>query len=95
MSSWPKAASVPESSAIRRRNRWANGTPRVWMPTSATPGEVGIALDDLVRDPRQRFRDRLGIEDGRRCRGVRAQGAFRVWLTFDYLSRPHGTGLCR
>jgi hypothetical protein len=40
--------------------------------------EVGVALDDLVRDPRQRLRDRLGIEDGRRCRSVRAQGAFRA-----------------
>jgi hypothetical protein len=40
--------------------------------------EVGVALDDLVRDPRQGLRDRLGIEDGRRCRGVRAQGAFRA-----------------
>jgi len=25
--------------------------------------EVGVALDDLVRDARQRLRDRLGIED--------------------------------
>jgi hypothetical protein len=40
--------------------------------------EVGVALDDLVRDPRQRLGDRLGIEDSRGCRGVRAQGAFRV-----------------
>jgi hypothetical protein len=46
-------------------------------------GEVGVALDDLVRDPRQRLRDRLGIEDGRTCRGVRAQGALRALLTFD------------
>jgi hypothetical protein len=42
------------------------------------PGEIGVALDDLVRNPRQRLRDRLGIEDGRSCRGVRAQGAFRA-----------------
>jgi hypothetical protein len=40
--------------------------------------EVGIALDDLVRDPRDRLRDRLGIEDGRGCRGVRAQSAVRA-----------------
>jgi hypothetical protein len=42
------------------------------------PREVGVALDDLVRDPRDRLPDRLGVEDRRRCRGVRAQGAFRV-----------------
>jgi hypothetical protein len=47
-------------------------------PDERDPGEVGIALDDLVRDPRDRLRDRLGIEDSRGCRGVRAQGAFRV-----------------
>jgi hypothetical protein len=40
--------------------------------------QVGVALDDLVRDPRDRLRDRLGIENGRSCRGVRAQGAFRA-----------------
>src|SRR5205085_2326376 len=36
MSSWPRATSRPVKSAIRRRRRWASGTPRVWMPTSAT-----------------------------------------------------------
>jgi hypothetical protein len=52
-------------------------------PDQGDLGEVGVALDDLVRDARDRLRDRLGIEDGRRCRGVRAQGAFRACLTFD------------
>jgi hypothetical protein len=47
-------------------------------PDEGDLAKVGVALDDLVRDPRERLRDRLGIEDGRRCRGVRAQGAFRV-----------------
>jgi hypothetical protein len=28
--------------------------------------EIGIALDDLVRDPRQRLADRVGVEDGLR-----------------------------
>jgi hypothetical protein len=46
-------------------------------------GEVGVAFDDLVRDPRDRLLDRLGIEDGRGCGSVRAQGAFRALLTFD------------
>jgi hypothetical protein len=40
--------------------------------------QIRVALDDLVRDPRDRFRDRLGVEDGSSCRGVRAQGAFRA-----------------
>jgi hypothetical protein len=40
--------------------------------------QVGVALDDLVRDPRDRLRDRLGVENCRSFRGVRAQGAFRV-----------------
>jgi hypothetical protein len=41
-------------------------------------GEVGIALDDLVRDPRQRPRDRLGIEDGGSCRGLGGYVAVRA-----------------
>jgi hypothetical protein len=41
-------------------------------------GEVGVALDDLVGDPRDRLRDRLGIENGRAYGGVRAQREFRV-----------------
>jgi hypothetical protein len=28
--------------------------------------EVGISLDDLVGDPRQRLADRVGVEDGLR-----------------------------
>jgi hypothetical protein len=40
--------------------------------------EVGVALDDLVRDPRQRLGDRLGIEDGRCCRGLGGYVAVRV-----------------
>jgi hypothetical protein len=40
------------------------------------PGQVGVPLDDLMRDPRQRLADRLGVEDRRSRRGVRAQGAF-------------------
>jgi hypothetical protein len=47
------------------------------------PLEVAVALDDLVRDPRQRALDRLGIEDSLGFRGVRAYGALRALLTFD------------
>jgi hypothetical protein len=47
------------------------------------PREVGVSLDDLVRDPRQRLADRVGIEDGRGFRGLRGYRAVRAWLTFD------------
>jgi hypothetical protein len=47
------------------------------------PVEVGVALDDLVGDPRQRPLDRLGIEDSLGLGGLRAYGALRALLTFD------------
>jgi hypothetical protein len=40
--------------------------------------EVGVALRDLVRDPRDRLRDRLGIENGGRCRGFGGYVAVRA-----------------
>jgi len=40
--------------------------------------EVGVALDDLVRDPRKRLRDRLGIENDRGCRGFGGYVAVRA-----------------
>jgi hypothetical protein len=61
------------------------------------PVEVGVALDDLVRDPRQRALDRLGIEDGLRFRGLRAvQGTLRALLTFYSFpaSRDRVKGVC-
>jgi hypothetical protein len=45
--------------------------------------EVGIALDDLVADPRQRALDRIGVENDLRWRGLRGYGALRALLTFD------------
>jgi hypothetical protein len=36
--------------------------------------EIGVPLDDLVRDPRQRALDRLSIEDSLRFGGLRAGG---------------------
>jgi hypothetical protein len=36
-------------------------------PDERDSGEVGVALDDLVRDARDRLRDRLGIEDSGGC----------------------------
>jgi len=32
--------------------------------------KIGVALDDLVRDPRQRLRDRVDVENRSRCRGL-------------------------
>jgi hypothetical protein len=52
-------------------------------PNERDAREIGIALDDLVGDPRQRALDRLGIEDSLRFRGVRLYGALRALLTFD------------
>jgi hypothetical protein len=46
-------------------------------------GKLGIALDDLVRDPRQRLRDRLGVENGSGYRGLRGYAVLRAILTFD------------
>jgi hypothetical protein len=62
----------PPAQALRERD-----AARV-DPDEGDLREVGVALDELVRDPRQRLRDRLGIEDGRSRRSVRAQGAFRA-----------------
>jgi hypothetical protein len=45
--------------------------------------EVGVPLDDLVGDPRQRLRDRVDVEKRSRCRGLRGYGPLRANLTFD------------
>jgi hypothetical protein len=45
------------------------------------PLEVGVALDDLVRNPRQRALDRLGVENGSGFGGLGAYGALRALLT--------------
>jgi hypothetical protein len=45
--------------------------------------KVGIALDDLVRDSRERALDRLVVEEDFRCGGLGAYGALRALLTFD------------
>jgi len=59
-------------------------------PDQRDPLELGVPLDDLVRDPRQRALDRLGIEDSLRFRGLRAQGALRALLTLGLLSGLSG-----
>jgi hypothetical protein len=47
------------------------------------PAEVGVPLDDLVRDPRQRLRDRVGVEQRGRGGGFGGYGPLRANLTFD------------
>src|SRR5919106_1575423 len=42
MSSVPSGTCVPVNSSISRRSRWATGTPRVWMPTSAVRPRSGF-----------------------------------------------------
>jgi hypothetical protein len=61
-------------------------------PDQRDPRQVGIALDDLVRDPGERPLDRLGIENGLRCGGLRAQSALRVGATLRLLSGLSGPG---
>ena len=63
MSTAPTGSSTPARSSTRRRSRWASGTPRVWMPTSATSSSSGFRLDDLVRDARERPCDRDFVEE--------------------------------
>jgi hypothetical protein len=50
------------------------------------PAKVGVSLDDLVRDPRQRLRDRVGVEQRARFKGLRGYRAVRANLTFDSFS---------
>jgi hypothetical protein len=45
--------------------------------------EVGVPLDDLVGDPRQRLRDRVGVEQRARGRGLGGYRPLRANLTFD------------
>jgi hypothetical protein len=58
--------------------------------------EIRVPLDDLVRDPRQRALDRLGIENNLGFRGLRAQSALRALLTFYSFpaSRDRVKGVC-
>jgi hypothetical protein len=58
--------------------------------------ELGVPLDDLVRDARQRALDVFRIEDSLRFGGLRAQGALRALLTFYSFpaSRDRVKGAC-
>jgi hypothetical protein len=47
-------------------------------PDERDAREIGVALDDLVRDARQRLGDRVGIEDRARCRGFGGYGPLRA-----------------
>ncbi len=87
MSTAPRSTSTPERSATSRRSRSASGTPRVWMPTSASVVEVGVALDQLVRDPGERPGESLGVEQQPRRRPAREVRRHRAPF------RPRWTGL--
>jgi hypothetical protein len=54
------------------------------------PRQVRVPLNDLVCDPGEGPLDRLGIEDGLCCRGLRAQDALRAGLTLRLLSGLSG-----
>ena len=67
-------------------------------PDQREARQVGVALDELVRDPGQRLRDRVSVEDDLGCRGLRGYGALRAYFTFDSFpaSRDRLKGvLCR
>jgi hypothetical protein len=83
------AAQLGDAAAQPLRNGHA---PRV-DPHEGDALEIRIALDDLVRDSRERALDRLGIEDSLRFGGLRAQGALRALLTLRTPFRPHRTEL--
>jgi hypothetical protein len=86
----PRELGDPPSQPLRERD-----AARV-DPDERDSLEVRVALDDLVRDPRERALDRLGVEDGLRWRGLRAQGALRALLTFDSFpaSQDRVKGVC-
>ena len=102
MSTAPSATSTPLCSSISSASRSASGTPRVWIPTSATRLEVVVPLDHLVGDPGERARKRFGIEEGLgqhgrpgqarlgRVRVGQAAGVVRAHLA---PFRPRRTGL--
>ena len=48
--------------------------------------EAGVPLDDLVRDPGQRLRDRVGVEQRARGRGLGGYWPLRACFTFDSFS---------
>ena len=52
MSTAPRSGAAPARSSISRRRRCASGTPRVWMPTSATRVRSGFAsmISCAIRD---------------------------------------------
>src|SRR5215212_7183483 len=86
MSTVPAAGSVPPSSAIWRRRRWAIGTPRVWMPTrarrssSALPSTISCAI---------RLNVRAIASESSRILSAEVSAGWRKLSP----SRPHGTGL--
>src|SRR2546423_8483037 len=98
MSSWPSATSRLVNSSIRRLSRCESGTPRVWIPTSATFSRSGLAsmiscaIRESVRStssPSSRTFSRSVCATLTRAGTVRKGQAASFATPF----RPHGTGL--
>src|SRR5438128_1698002 len=65
MSTWPNAGSSPDRSSTSRRSRCAIGTPRVWMPTSATVSSSSFRsmISCAMRESVRRMASELAPED--------------------------------
>ena len=61
--------------------RRASGTPRERMPTSATPVDAAVALENLVRDARERAGHAVGIHHDRH-----GATSGRAWLSMSVRS---------
>src|SRR5712691_5602986 len=68
MSTAPRSGAAPARSSISRRRRCASGTPRVWIPTSATRERSGFAsmISCAIRDSvrRSASASRRTVPDG-------------------------------
>src|ERR687895_859656 len=85
MSTLPALISRPLKSSISRRSRWASGTPRVWMPTSATRSSSGFPSTISCAIRRRLFAIACSSSSvfGLVCAGSGNRSPFR----------PHGTEL--
>jgi hypothetical protein len=73
----PGEVGDPTPEALRERNTAGVD------PDQREARQVGVALDELVRDPGQRLRDRISVEDDLGFRGLRGYVPLRTLVTFD------------
>ena len=91
MSTAPRSISSPLRSSIRRREPLGERDAARVDADEREPAEVVVALDDLVRDARERAREGLGVQQGlRRCRGRGRACSFRSFPAS--LDRVKGSG---